>query len=137
MPRCDQKKGLFGYCKKESLHTGDHDNGKTTWPRVGSDLRIYQKALAVADQLRAEQQRLDETVKRKGQQESVVAATDSCMHSLRSYMEFGDIKAKGDPPYLYREFWNVTVCGKCGKETQREADEYYGEDMAEIHLKWR
>lgn len=64
MSRCDQKKGLLGYCKKEMLHPGDHDNGKTTWPRTGMDQRIYLKALAVSEGLRAEQRRLEELAER-------------------------------------------------------------------------
>jgi hypothetical protein len=52
-------------------------------------------------------------------------------------MEFGAIKIKGDPPYRYREFWHVTSCTKCGAEMGREGDEYWGDDMADIHWKWR
>jgi len=63
-------------------------------------------------------------------------AESSCAHEFRTYLEFGDIRIKGDPPYPYREFWNVTSCTKCG-EAHREGDEYYGDDMAEIHWKWR
>lgn len=63
-------------------------------------------------------------------------ADSSCTHAFTTHMEFGDIKIKGDPPYPYREFWQVTSCTKCG-EAHREGDEYYGDDMAEIHWKWR
>jgi hypothetical protein len=70
------------------------------------------------------------------EKESTIAANNICAHSLSSHMEFGDIRVKGDPPYQYREFWHVTTCAKCGKETHREADEYYGDDMADIHWKW-
>ncbi len=63
-------------------------------------------------------------------------AESSCAHEFRTHIEFGDIKIKGDPPYPYREFWHVTSCTKCG-EAHREGDEYYGDDMAEIHWKWR
>jgi hypothetical protein len=136
MSSCGQKKGLFGYCKRESLHPGDHDNGKTTWPRTGSDLRIYQLALAEVERLRAEQLRLEEIAKRHEQKESAVA-NGVCVHTPGSRTEFGEIRVKGDPPYRYREFWNVTACTKCGEETHREADEYYGDDMADIHWKWR
>ncbi len=52
MGRHEQKKGLFGYCKRESLHVGDHDNGKTTWPPPGSDLRVHQSALPEVERLR-------------------------------------------------------------------------------------
>lgn len=66
------------------------------------------------------------------------APPSACAHTPTSYMEFGDqIKRKGDPPYPYREFWHVERCTKCGRELHREADEYYGEDMADIHWKWR
>lgn len=58
MAGCGQKKGLFGYCKKESVHPGDHDNGKVTWPRVGSDLQIYLGALSRIEEMRIEQRRL-------------------------------------------------------------------------------
>jgi hypothetical protein len=68
--------------------------------------------------------------------EATVAANRSCVHSPGSHMEFGEIKIKGDPPYRYREFWQVTACTKCGEEMHREADEYYGDDMADIHWKW-
>jgi hypothetical protein len=68
--------------------------------------------------------------------ESAIAATSLCAHSLNNHTEFGDIGVKGNPPYRYREFWSVTTCTKCGKETNREADEYYGDDMADIHWKW-
>jgi len=44
---------------------------------------------------------------------------------------------KGDPAYRYREFWHVTSCARCGEEMSREGDEYYGDDMADIHWKWR
>ena len=64
MSRCDQKKGLFGRCTRESVHPGDHDNGKVTWPRTGSDLQIYQIALAEIERRRAEQRRLRELVER-------------------------------------------------------------------------
>lgn len=67
--------------------------------------------------------------------ESAAAANRACAHSPGSHMEFGEIKIKGDPPYRYREFWQVTACTKCGKETHREADEYYGDDMVDIHWK--
>lgn len=64
MSGCDQKKGLLGRCRKAMMHPGDHDNGKVTWPRAGLDLRIYQKALAVKEQMVAEQRRLDELTAR-------------------------------------------------------------------------
>ena len=44
MGKHGQKKGLFGYCKRESFHVGDHDNDKTTWPPPGSDLAVHQSA---------------------------------------------------------------------------------------------
>jgi hypothetical protein len=137
MSSCGRKKGLSGYCKKDLLHPGDHDNGKKTWPRTGGDLRIYQLALAEVERFRAEQSQLNEKVQRHEQKESATSANEGCAHVSGSHTEFGDIKIKGDPPYRYREFWHVTACTKCGKETHREADEYYGDDMADIHWKWR
>lgn len=71
------------------------------------------------------------------EQKESAAANGSCAHSPGSHTEFGEIKVKGDPPYRYREFWHVTACTKCGEETRREGDEYYGDDMADIHWKWR
>jgi len=65
------------------------------------------------------------------------SANGACVHACRWRMEFGEIKVKGDPPYPYREFWQVESCAKCGEEVSREGDEYYGDDMAEIHVKWR
>ena len=51
MSRCEQKTGLFGgRCKLESLHTGPHDNGKTTWQRQGSDLAIWVRAAKAHDE---------------------------------------------------------------------------------------
>jgi hypothetical protein len=65
-------------------------------------------------------------------------ANGACLHAPRSGMEFGqEIKTKGDPPYQYREFWHVTSCAKCSAELSRQGDEYYGDDMADIHWKWR
>ena len=137
MSRCDQKKGLFAYCRKEKLHPGNHDNGKTTWPRVGSDLRIYQLTLAELERLHAERRRLDALVDRHEQKNPPVATPDGCEHSLEYHTEFGSIKQReGDDPYLYREFWHVQTCTRCGA-ANRESDEYYGADMADIHWKWR
>jgi hypothetical protein len=65
MSGCGQRKGLLGYCKKESLHPGDHDNGKTTWPRTGTDREIYLKALAVEERILAEHRRLSELAERR------------------------------------------------------------------------
>lgn len=73
----------------------------------------------------------------RDEQNGSSAANGSCAHALGSHMEFGEIKVKGDPPYRYRDFWHVTACTKCGKEVHREADEYYGDDMADIDWKWR
>ena len=62
--RCDEKQGLFGRCKQESLHAGDHDNGKTRWPRRGADLEIYLGALSILDQQQKERARLEELADR-------------------------------------------------------------------------
>jgi hypothetical protein len=76
-----------------------------------------------------------------GPQPEQVAASPAngvCLHDPRNGMKFGQqIKTKGDPPYQYREFWHVTSCAKCGAELSRQGDEYYGDDMADIHWKWR
>jgi hypothetical protein len=58
-------------------------------------------------------------------------------HVPRTGMQFGEIKVKGDPPYRYREFWHVESCASCGEVLRREGDEYWGDDMADIHWKWR
>lgn len=71
------------------------------------------------------------------QQSAPSPTNGSCVHTLGSQMEFGAIKIKGDPPYRYREFWHVTACTQCGDVVSREGDEYYGDDMADIHWKWR
>lgn len=36
-----------------------------------------------------------------------------------------------------RPFWSRSVCSGCGAEQLHDSDEYYGGDMAIIHLKWR
>jgi hypothetical protein len=56
--RCHARRGiLFGRCKKEELHAGDHDNGKETWPRTGIDLEIYTRALSYIEERHAETER--------------------------------------------------------------------------------
>jgi hypothetical protein len=137
MSKCRQKKGLFGYCRKESMHPGDHDNGRTTWPRVGSDLRIYRLATTEVDRLRAERRRLDAPVERHGQGGNV-GLNGACEHSFEySHLEFGEIKYReGNEPRPYREFWHLYACTSCGV-ARREDDEYYGDDMAQIHMTWR
>ena len=52
MSGCAWRKGFLGYCKKDSMHPGDHDNGKETWPRTGSDLEGYQDHLYVQEEIR-------------------------------------------------------------------------------------
>src|SRR6266496_2552971 len=58
MSRCDGKRGIFGRCTKEQTHPGDHDNGKSTWPRVGMDLEIYLRTLSYLEEMNAEERRL-------------------------------------------------------------------------------
>lgn len=36
-----------------------------------------------------------------------------------------------------RPFWSRSVCPGCGDERLHDSDEYYGGDMAIVHLKWR
>jgi hypothetical protein len=36
-----------------------------------------------------------------------------------------------------RPFWQASGCSRCGLITDQESDEYYGEDMHLVHLKWR
>jgi hypothetical protein len=36
-----------------------------------------------------------------------------------------------------RPFWSVSGCSRCGLITDGESDEYYGDDMHLVHLKWR
>ena len=137
MNRCDERSGLFGRCQKEGLHPGDHDNGKKTWPRQGADLHVYQLALAELERVRAEQKRLEDIVQRRGGTSLNEKSDSNCLHDFVSSLEFGQIRWRGqDDPYPYREFWNVRTCKRCGL-TEREADEYYGDDMATIHITWR
>jgi hypothetical protein len=58
MDRCEQRRGLLGRCKLEKVHPGEHDNGKVTWPRTGSDLRIHQMTLSQLEEMRQERARL-------------------------------------------------------------------------------
>jgi hypothetical protein len=52
MDRCRESKGLvFGRCTLENVHAGDHDNGKTTWPRTGADLEIYLRTLEKIEEI--------------------------------------------------------------------------------------
>lgn len=51
MSRCGQRKGFLGYCKKDTMHPGDHDNGKERWPRTGSDQENYQEHLYVMEEI--------------------------------------------------------------------------------------
>jgi hypothetical protein len=135
MSRCDKKQGLFGYCTKEKLHPGDHDNGKKTWPRVGTELRIYERTLLELERLRAERQQLDALVERHQQTDSGATSPAECQHMYKNSLQFGDIKQKDGEDRPYREFWSVRTCTRCGA-TEREQDEYYGEDMAMIHITW-
>lgn len=66
---CGQKKGFFRYCVKGSLHPGDHDNGKVTWPRIGLDLEIYLLALAKKEEYLAEHRRLLDLAERRNRGE--------------------------------------------------------------------
>jgi hypothetical protein len=36
-----------------------------------------------------------------------------------------------------RPFWSVSGCSRCGSIRDQESDEYYGDDMHLVHLKWR
>jgi hypothetical protein len=77
MSRCDQRKGFLGYCKKDRMHPGDHDNGKETWPRTGSDQKNYQEHLYVMEEteliyqaaIRAEKERLESAARRLREQQ--------------------------------------------------------------------
>lgn len=77
--RCDGRKGLFGRCTKEMMHSGDHGDGKTTWPRSASEKEAYgqvmeqQVYLPVIDELdrhRAEREKLEAHAKRHEREES-------------------------------------------------------------------
>ena len=58
----------------------------------------------------------------------------TCGHEFtRTYFEWEEIEDRDGQ--LSRPFQQVQECKKCG-ETRREGDRYYGEDMAEVHLKW-
>lgn len=51
--RCEERRGLFsGRCTLEKLHAGDHDDGKTTWPRIGADLEIYLLTLEKIEEIK-------------------------------------------------------------------------------------
>jgi hypothetical protein len=56
MNRCDQRRGIFGRCRLEMLHPGDHDDGKGTWPRTGIDLDIYLEAMAIVERERQQRE---------------------------------------------------------------------------------
>jgi hypothetical protein len=85
----------------------------------------------------SERRRLEEFVEPYEPTSASGTLSSRCRHEFRSSMEFGEIKWKGqENPYRYREFWHVQTCMKCGL-TERESDEYYGDDMATIHITWR
>jgi hypothetical protein len=60
MSRCEEKRGLLGRCKLETMHAGEHDNGKTTWPRIGADLEIHLRALSHLEEMKKERARLQD-----------------------------------------------------------------------------
>jgi hypothetical protein len=63
MIRCDARNGFLGRCRKEHLHPGDHDNGRRAWPRVGSELHIYQLALDERERYRTRRRRFPDAVR--------------------------------------------------------------------------
>jgi hypothetical protein len=63
-----------------------------------------------------------------------VQSENTCNHEFgRSHTEWGEIEVRSGE--RSRPFWHVRECAKCSA-TEREADRYYGEDMAEVHFKW-
>jgi hypothetical protein len=42
------------------MHAGEHDNGKTTWPRTGGDLEIHLMALSKLEEMKKERARLQD-----------------------------------------------------------------------------
>jgi hypothetical protein len=134
------------WCSAFKKRYGLLEHGQLVWRKKRAAARALAQAPLGSSQAPAqalssgtgplESTRPQPPVPRHEQNESP-AANGSCVHTPGSHMEFGAIKVKGDPPYRYREFWHVTACAKCGEEVHREADEYYGDDMADIHWKWR
>jgi len=96
MSRCDQKQGLLGYCKKESMHPGDHYNGKIRWPRTGIDQEKYLDHLdfmqdielqvqASADRFRAEHYQLIENQERRDREQQQRQLADTGRRLVGGY----------------------------------------------------
>lgn len=70
MTRCKEKDGLFGRCKLEHLHPGDHDNGKKTWPLSRYEVSFRAQVQMATDRLRAERRQEEEAYQRFQQERS-------------------------------------------------------------------
>jgi hypothetical protein len=126
------------WCSAFSRRYGLLEHGQLVWRKKRALARALTEA-APASALGSQGPTMPESppVESAGPDLNQVAANGACVHAPRNGMEFGAIKIKGDPPYRYREFWHVTSCANCGDEMSRQGDEYYGDDMADIHWKWR
>jgi hypothetical protein len=59
---------------------------------------------------------------------------ESCNHAWsRAGYRWGPV----DMERQLRPFWSRSVCSGCGAERLHDSDQYYGGDMAIVHLKWR
>jgi len=59
---------------------------------------------------------------------------ESCNHT------WGQAGYRWDPvdsERRLRPFWSRSVCSNCGAERLHDSDQYFGDDMAIVHLKWR
>jgi hypothetical protein len=59
---------------------------------------------------------------------------ESCNHA---WSQAGYRWGPVDSERRLRPFWSRSVCSSCGAERLHDSDQYYGGDMAIVHLKWR
>lgn len=65
---------------------------------------------------------------------SPLRSPEGCDHAWsRAGYRWGPV----DRERRVRPFWSRSVCSDCGTERLHDSDEYYGDDMAIVHLKWR
>jgi hypothetical protein len=65
---------------------------------------------------------------------SPLSSPESCDHS---WSQTGYRWGPVDRERRYRPFWSRSTCSGCGAERSHDSDQYYGDDMAIVHLKWR
>lgn len=65
---------------------------------------------------------------------SPLRSPESCNHT---WSQVGYRWGPVDRERRLRPFWSRSVCSGCGAEQLHDSDEYYGGDMAIVHLKWR